>query len=160
MSGINPGDGNRKGPIAMNNDLNHARLMGEITSFVNRGAAMITPKALKGVHKKLPFLKLKFTEVNAPAYPHLVDQLEFLAAVIEDFAEGADDDLPYSTVSAAVFALIYAHRVADLMPDTIPDFGHADDSAVVRAVLSEHQKALEAYASRHEMKWNAISLQP
>jgi len=144
----------------MSNDLSQARLMGEITSFVNRGAAMITPRALKGVHKKLPFLKLKFTEVDAPAYPHLVDQLEFLAAVIEDFAEGADDDLPYCTVAAAVFALIYAHRVSDLMPDTIPDFGHADDSAVVRVVLFEHQKILEAYASRHEMKWDAISFQP
>ncbi|HWD20714.1 MAG TPA: DUF1232 domain-containing protein [Verrucomicrobiae bacterium] len=134
--------------------------MGEISSFVNRGASMITPRALKGIHKKMPFLKLKFTEVDAPSFPHLVDQLEFLAAVVEDFAEGADDDLPYHTVAAAAFALIYAHRVVDLIPDTIPDFGHADDSAVVRAVLIEHQKTLVAYAGRHEMKWEAISVQP
>jgi uncharacterized membrane protein YkvA (DUF1232 family) len=144
----------------MSNELSQARLLVEISNFVNRGAAMITPRALKAIHKKLPFLKLKFTEVDAPAYPHLVDQLEFLAAVIEDFAEGADDDLPYATVSAAVFAVIYAHRVSDLIPETVPDFGHADESAVVRAVLSEHQKILEAYASRHEMEWDAVSLQP
>jgi len=134
--------------------------MGEISNFVNRGASMITPRTLKSVHKKLPFLKLKFTEVDAPSFPHLVDQLEFLAAVVEDFAEGADDDLPYCTVAAAAFALIYAHRVVDLIPDSIPNFGHADDSAVVRSVLIEHQKILEAYSSRHEMKWETVSLQP
>ena len=143
----------------MNNEPSHTRLMGEISNFVDRGASMITPRTLKSVHKKLPFLKLKFTEVDAPAYPHLVDQLEFLAAVVEDFAEGADDDLPYATVAASVFALIYAHRVVDLKPDSI-EFGHAEDSAVVRTVLGEHQKTLEAYASRHEMKWESISLQP
>jgi uncharacterized membrane protein YkvA (DUF1232 family) len=144
----------------MNSESSHARLMGEIASFVNRGAAMITPRTLKSVHKKLPFLKLKFTEVDDPAYPHLVDQLEFLAAVVEDFAEGADEELPYSAVASAVFALIYAHRVVDLMPESVRDFGHADDSAVVRAALIEHQKALESYAGRHEMKWEDISLQP
>ena len=134
--------------------------MGEIASFVQRGASLMTPRTLKSVHKNLPFLKLKFTELNAPAFPHLVDQLEFLAAVVEDFAEGADDDLPYSTVAASAFAVIYAHRVTDLIPESISEIGHADDSAVVRAVLVEHQKALAAYASRHEMKWEAISLQP
>ena len=58
----------------------------EIANLVQRGTAAITPNILKGVHKKLPFLKLKFTELDDPAYPHLTDQLEFLADVVEDFA--------------------------------------------------------------------------
>jgi uncharacterized membrane protein YkvA (DUF1232 family) len=144
----------------MNTDIALARRMTELSTFVTRGASMMTPRALKGVHKKLPFLKLKFAELNAPAFPHLVDQLEFLAAVVEDFAEGADDDLPYSTVAAAAFAVIYAHKVTDLIPDSIHEFGHAEDSVVVRSVLVEHQKALAAYAGRHEMPWESVSLQP
>jgi uncharacterized membrane protein YkvA (DUF1232 family) len=134
--------------------------MSETAKFVHHGAANITPNILKGVHKRLPFLKLKFNELDDPAYPHLSDQLEFLANVVEDFAEGVEEDLPYVTAAAAVFAILYADRQIDLIPDSIPEFGHADDSAVVRTVLLEHEKVLTAYAERHQMKWDAVTLNP
>jgi len=132
--------------------------MAEIANFVHRGASTITPTILKGVHKKLPFLKLKFAELNDPTYPHLTEQLQFLADVVEDFAEGAEEELPYVTLAAAAFALIYAHREIDLIPDSIPEFGHADDSAVVRTVLIEHEKVLASYAQRHALNWNQVTL--
>jgi uncharacterized membrane protein YkvA (DUF1232 family) len=134
--------------------------MSEILEFVHHGAEQITPKILRGVHKKLPFLKMEFTQINAPKYPHLVEQLEFLADVVEDFAEGAEDDLPFVAVAGAVFALIYAHRQKDLIPDFVPEFGHADESAVVRAVLIEHEKVLGAYANRHHLNWAMITVKP
>ena len=121
---------------------------------------MITPRVLKDVHKKLPFLKLKFAEIDDPKYPHLADQLEFLADVVEDFAEGAEENVPYITVASAAFALIYANRQFDLIPDHVPEFGHADESGVVRAVLIENEKVLAAYASRHQMKWEAVTVKP
>lgn len=134
--------------------------MAEIVKFVHHGASMITPKVLKGVHKKLPLLKLKFAGIDDPKYPHLYPQLEFLADVVEDFAEGVEEDLPYTTVAAATFALVYAHRQLDLIPDTIPEYGRADDSGVVRAVLIEHEKVLAAYAERHKMSFNKVSVKP
>src|SRR2546429_9956930 len=116
--------------------------MSEIVQFVHHGAAQITPKILRGVHKKLPFLKMEFTQINAPKFPHLVEQLEFLADVVEDFAEGTEDDLPFVAVAGAVFALIYAHRQKDLIPDFVPDFGHPDESPVVRPVLTHTENVL------------------
>jgi uncharacterized membrane protein YkvA (DUF1232 family) len=134
--------------------------MPEIAMFVRHGAAQITPKILKGVHGKLPFLKVEFAQINAPKYPHLVDQLEFLANVVEDYAEGADEDLPMVAVASAAFALVYAHRQMDLIPDHNPDYGFADDSAVVRAVLMDHERALEAYARRQHLDWTKVTVQP
>ncbi|MBI3191363.1 MAG: DUF1232 domain-containing protein [Pedosphaera parvula] len=134
--------------------------MSEIAKFVRHGAMQITPNILAGVHKKLPLLKVEFAQINAPQYPHLVDQLEFLADVVEDFAEGADMDLPYVTVAAAAFALVYAHRQYDLIPDHVPGVGHADESSVARAVLMEHERALECYATRHGMSWAQITVKP
>ena len=134
--------------------------MSEIVEFVHRGAAQITPKILRGVHKKLPFLKMEFTQIDAPKYPHLVEQLEFLADVVEDFAEGAEDELPYLAVTSAAFALIYAHRQKDLIPDFVPEFGHADESAVVRAVLMEHAKVFADYAARRHLNWTRITVKP
>ncbi len=134
--------------------------MSETAKFMHHGAAAITPNILKGVHKKLPFLKLKFNVLDDPAYPHLSDQLEFLANVVEDFAEGVEEDLPYLTVVSAVFAILYADRQFDLIPRAVPEFGRAEDSAVVRTVLIEHEKVLAAYAERHKMKWDAITVNP
>lgn len=134
--------------------------MSEIAKFVHHGAERITPKILEGVHKKLPFLKVEFAQINAPKYPHLVDQLEFLADLVEDFAEGVEQEVPYWAVANAVFALIYAHRQLDLIPDRVPDFGHADDSGVVRTVLIEHEKVLRNYAAKRGAKWEQITVKP
>jgi uncharacterized membrane protein YkvA (DUF1232 family) len=134
--------------------------MGEIAKFVTRGASQITPKILAGVHKKLPFLKMEFAQINAPKFPHLVEQLEFLADVVEDFAEGADLEVPYVAVAGAAFALVYAHRQTDLIPDRDPEFGWADDSAIVRAVLIDHEKVFADFAKRHRLNWSKVTVKP
>jgi uncharacterized membrane protein YkvA (DUF1232 family) len=134
--------------------------MSEIAQFVRRGAGTVTTSVVKSIHKKLPFLKIEFAQINAPKFPHLVDQLEFLADVVEDYAEGQADELPLVTVAAAVFALIYAHRQIDLIPDSNLEYGHADDSAVVRAVLIEHEKVLAAFAAKHGLNWSKVTVKP
>lgn len=146
--------------LVLRRQLDHTFAMPEIVQFVHHGSEQITPKVLRGVHKKLPFLKMEFAQINAPKYPHLVDQLEFLADVVEDFAEGADDDLPYMAVAAATFALVYAHRQTDLIPDRNPEFGFADDSSIVRAVLMEHEKVFADFAARHRLNWSKITVKP
>lgn len=134
--------------------------MAEISKFMNHGAGRITPAILRGVHKKLPILKVEFAQINAPQFPHLFEQLEFLANVVEDFVEGSADEIPYCTIAGAAFALIYAHRQTDLIPDSIPEWGHADDSAVVRAVLIEHERVLSAYAQKIGASWSKITVNP
>ncbi len=134
--------------------------MPEISEFVNRGAAQITPVIVQTVLRKLPLWKAEFTQINAPKYPHLERQLEFLADVVEDAAEGAYNDLPYVALAGAVFALAYAHQKLDLIPDTNAEFGRADDSAVVRAVLIKHEKSLSRYAASRGTDWVRISSKP
>ncbi|MEO7299233.1 MAG: DUF1232 domain-containing protein [Verrucomicrobiota bacterium] len=134
--------------------------MGEIVKFVHNGAGKITPKTLKNLHGKLPMLKLEFADIQDKKYPHLTDQLDFLANVVEDFVEGLAQDLPYVTAASAAFALVYAHRQFDLIPDSVPEFGHADDSAVVRAVLIEHEKFLAEYAQKNGKSGAMVTLDP
>jgi uncharacterized membrane protein YkvA (DUF1232 family) len=134
--------------------------MPEIAKFVRRGATQVTPRILQGIHKKLPLLKVEFAQIHAPQYPHLVEQLEFLANVVEDFAEGADPDIPCVVVAEAAFALAYAHRQVDLIPDLNQEFGRADESGVVRAVLIEHERALADYAKRHRLNWTKVTVKP
>ena len=131
--------------------------MPEIVAFVNRGAGAITPAIVEKVLRHLPQWKLEFTQIYEPLFPHLVDQLEFLADAVEDFAEGVYKDLPYTAFAAAVFALTYAHKKFDILPDLMPEMGRADDSSVVRAVLIQNEKAFAKYAESQKVNWRKIT---
>ena len=134
--------------------------MPEIAKFVNNAAASITPAIAGKVLHQLPQWKLEFTQINAPKFPHLVDQLEFLADAVEDAVEGAYKDLPYAAVAQAVFALIYAHKKMGIIPESILELGRADDSSVVRAVLIQNEKAFAVYAGTQGANWQKITSQP
>jgi len=134
--------------------------MSEIANFLNRGAATVTPGILEKVLRQLPQWKLEFTQIYAPLFPHLVDQLEFLADAVEDTAEGAYKDLPYFAVAEAVFALIYSHKKVGIIPDSVLNLGRADDSGIVRAVLIQNEKAFALYAAAREVDWTRITSSP
>jgi uncharacterized membrane protein YkvA (DUF1232 family) len=134
--------------------------MPEIVKFVNSGAVSITPAVAEKVLRQLPQWKLEFTQISAPNYPHLVDQLEFLASAVEDAVEGAYKDLPFVTIAQATFALLYAHKKVGVIPETLLDLGRADDSSVVRAVLIQNERVLAAYASAQGIDLKKISIRP
>ena len=134
--------------------------MSEIREFVRHGASKISPEVVAKVVKALPLLKVEFTQIDAPKFPHLVDQLELLADVVEDYAAGEIDYMPLVAVAEAVFALVYAHRQIDLLPDTLDHFGHADDSAVTRCVLIDHEKWFASYADDRGLCYETITSEP
>src|SRR3990172_3144347 len=134
--------------------------MSEIVRFVNNGATSITPCVAEKVLRQLPQWKLEFTQIQAPLFPHLVDQLEFLANAVEDAVEGAYKELPYSAIAQSVFALLYAHKKLGIIPDSILNLGYADDSSVVRAVLIQNEKAFAIYAGAQGVDWQKITSQP
>ena len=127
--------------------------MSEIAKFVNNGAASITLGIAEKVLRQLPQWKLEFTQINAPLFPHLVDQLEFLA-------DAAYKELPYSALTQAVFALVYAHKKVGIIPDSVLSLGYADNSSIVRAVLIQNEKAFAVYASVQGRDWQKITSQP
>jgi uncharacterized membrane protein YkvA (DUF1232 family) len=134
--------------------------MAEIAAFAQRGASRVTPKIMHNLLHRLPLLKAEFTQIHAPKFPHLVEQLEFLADVVEDFAEGAYKDIPYAAAAAAAFAIIYTHRLLDIIPDFIAKVSFEDDSAVVRAVLIMFEKDFEKYAHAQHLNWKKVTVDP
>ncbi len=134
--------------------------MPEIAKFVNSGAATITPLLAQQVLRHLPQWKLEFTQINAPKFPHLVNQLEFLADAVEDAVDGTYKALPFVAIAQSVFALVYAHNKLGLIPVSIEDMGRADDSSVVRAVLIQNEKAFGLYAVSQGVDWRKITSEP
>jgi hypothetical protein len=133
--------------------------MPEIVKFVNRGAASVSPAMAEKVLRHLPQWKLEFTQINAPKFPHLVDQLEFLADAVEDVTEGAYKELPFVAVAQAVFALLYAHKKVGIIPENMLELNGADNSSVVRAVLIQNERAFAIYAGKQGVDWRKITSQ-
>ncbi len=134
--------------------------MSEFVRFVNHGASLITSSIVQQVMRQLPVWKAEFAQINAPSFPHLVDQLEFLADVVEDCYEGVYKDMPYFALAESVFALMYAHKKVDIIPDTILQIGRADDSSVVRAVLIQNEAAFQKYAKANQFDWDKVTSNP
>jgi len=133
--------------------------MPEIANYVRQGAIRVTPRVVQNILKHIGMLKVQFTQANDPKFPHLVDQLEFLLDFVEDFNDDKLPDAPYVGVAAAAFAIIYAHRKIDLIPDFVSEFGHGDDSAVVRAVLINYEFIFQKYAKSRGLDWATISVE-
>ena len=132
----------------------------EIANYVAHGSSQITPAIVDKVLRSLPLWKVEFTQIHAPQYPHLIDQLEFLADAVEDVAEGAYKELPYSALASAVFAITHAHRKTDIIPDSMDRLGYGDDSSVARAALFVNERAFKKYAEKSGFDWNKITSQP
>jgi uncharacterized membrane protein YkvA (DUF1232 family) len=133
--------------------------MSEISSFLNHGASLITQSKLDELLRQLPLLKAEFTQIDDTAFPHLINQLNFLADYVEDFAEKKLPDASLHAVAAAAFVLIYAHRVIDLIPDTLGPIGHMDDSAMARAAIILYEKQFRQYADEQNLDWTQVTSQ-
>jgi uncharacterized membrane protein YkvA (DUF1232 family) len=131
--------------------------MPEIAQYVQKNGEGVTPAVLAKMMKNLPLWKAEYAQIYAPKQPHLVKQLLFLADAVEDFADGETKELPYVAMAEAIFALVYAHKHIDIIPDSLPAMGRVDDSSIVRAVLIRHQKALERYAVTRGMTWSQVT---
>ena len=71
--------------------------------------------------------------------------IKLLLSMIRDYWNGDYRDVPWSTVAAAVGALLYVLSPVDLIPDFIPFVGYLDDAAVVTLCLKAIWSDLEKY---------------
>ena len=134
--------------------------MAELADFVRHGASRMTPRDLQKVYQKLPSLKVSFAQTEAPQFPHLAEQHQFLANLVEDFAEQKAEDIPFVTIAGALFAICYNLKEVDIIPDNVPGIGLADDSGVVRVVLIDHERVLARYAEKTGQNWRNITVDP
>jgi uncharacterized membrane protein YkvA (DUF1232 family) len=106
--------------------------------FIENGAQKVTDRDLEKVVTKSDEIKKKFS-VGGPLQ-RFIDDGQLLVSVVKDYRAGIFRQVPYGTVAAIVFTLIYVFNPLDLVPDILPIIGQIDDAAVVAAcmILIEH----------------------
>ena len=122
----------------------------DLHQFVLDGARRVTPRYVGKLVRQLPGIRLVATQVAE--FPNLADQVEFLAELIEDFHSGLNQDVPYTAIAEAAFALSYLHKGVDIIPDRIPGIGYADDAAIITTVFETYKKAFLKQLVREDKK--------
>jgi uncharacterized membrane protein YkvA (DUF1232 family) len=131
-----------------------------ISEYVEQRAALLMPEQMDKLRADLPLLNLRFAAIAVPQFPHLQQQLKLLADFFEDTADGLFPAGSDASRKEAAFALGYTAKETDIIPDFIPEIGYADDSIIVRTVLSRHQVIFRDYCRFRKIRWSKISFAP
>ena len=74
-----------------------------------------------------------------------VDDVQTMIAMTTDYWKGRYREVPFFTISAVAFSLLYVLTPIDLIPDFIPVLGLLDDLAVLGIAIHMIEKDLQAY---------------
>lgn len=111
--------------------------------FIKRGASKVGDDDFKKVTDKADEIRAKF-EKGGPL-GRFVNDVKLLISIVQDYTKGNYREIPYLSVAAIVFALIYVLSPVDLIPDFIPVVGYVDDAAVVGLCLVMVEQDLHDY---------------
>ena len=116
--------------------------------FVKEGAEKITDKEIEKVATKSEDIEKKFA--SRGPLKRFIEDARLLIAMVKDFWNKSYRQVPYGTIGAIVFTLIYVLNPFDLVPDILPFIGEVDDAAVFAAGLMLVENDLRKYS-----KWKS-----
>ncbi|MGB8465548.1 MAG: YkvA family protein [Terrimicrobiaceae bacterium] len=119
--------------------------------FVEHGGRLLTREDATGLAAGLAHLRDKTNSLRGEN-PRLGRQLDFL----ERFFKSAPADVPEAVRNETFFALLYAVKDVDLMPDDMPGVGFLDDAAVTEVVLSRNAREFERFCAVNDIEWAAL----
>ena len=111
--------------------------------FIKDGASKITDKEVEKVVSRSEDIKKKF--LSGGPLNRFIEDGKLLISIVKDYWSGGYRQVPYGTIAASVFTLIYVLNPFDLVPDVLPLIGQVDDVAVMGACLILLEQDLHKY---------------
>jgi uncharacterized membrane protein YkvA (DUF1232 family) len=111
--------------------------------FFKRQAQKITDKDIKTAFRRADDIQRTFK--NRGSLRSFVGDAPLLIAIVKDYWRGDYREIPYFTLSAIVFALLYVLNPLDIMPDAVPIAGQIDDAAIMSVCLLLVEQDLRKY---------------
>ena len=81
-------------------------------------------------------------------------RIELLVMLLKDWGGKKYKEVPWTTIAAVAFAILYFVNPFDLIPDFIPGVGYLDDIAVLALVFMSIEYELKKYA-----QWKGLNLE-
>mgnify|MGYP002626452989 CR=1 FL=1 len=90
-------------------------------------------------------VKLEKKLVDIPVAGKAFSNVPVLISLVRAYAKKEYTEVPVGTIVAIIAALLYVFSPIDLIPDTIPVIGFADDAAVVMFCMEKVKEDLDDY---------------
>lgn len=119
-------------------------------SYIKKGAGKISDEDIRRVSEKADEIEEKFK--SAGPLKRFMEDLRLLIAIVKDYWSGEYREIPYMSIAAIVFALLYVLSPMDIIPDVIPVVGYLDDAAVVAICLRLVEEDLYEYKEWKEKR--------
>ena len=111
--------------------------------FVREGAEKITDKDVEKVVVKSEDIQKRFSTRGPLA--RFIEDARLLISMVKDYWNKSYRQVPFGTIGAIAFTLIYVLNPFDLVPDVLPIIGEVDDVAVMGACLLLVEQDLHKY---------------
>lgn len=122
----------------------HKKKLGQINeAFVKKGAQGISDSDLDRVVNRADEIEAKFSKGGPLG--RFINDVKLLIAITRDYWKGEYREIPWYSIAAITFALLYVLNPLDLIPDVIPVVGQVDDAAVVAVCLYMVEQDLHDY---------------
>lgn len=109
-----------------------------LDEYIERKAPSVRADDLRNLRKHIGALRAKLELAESRGHDELVKGVELLMAVLESpEVARSRDPLPASLAEAGV-AAVYLLKGIDIIPDSIPDIGLADDEWIVARVIARN----------------------
>ena len=114
-------------------------------AYVEKGRKGIKPKHMEKVVKKAKDINEKADKLDPTRYSGLIGRVRLFISLVQDYWNKKYTDIPWISMAAVVFALLYFLSPIDLIPDVIPVIGYLDDAAVFSIVVAAISDDLKKY---------------
>ncbi|WP_372920251.1 YkvA family protein [Salegentibacter sp.] len=108
----------------------------EKVAKVDEGDVELAAKNQKEISDKI---------LNANALKKYTELGKVMFGMLQDYRKGIYKDVPWFTIAAIAFALLYVLNPLDMVPDFIPGVGYLDDFAVLTFSLRFMETDLHKY---------------
>jgi uncharacterized membrane protein YkvA (DUF1232 family) len=111
--------------------------------FVEKGSQSVSEDDVQQVVDKADAIEERFNKEGPLG--RLVDDGRLLLALVKDYWRREYRQVPYWTLAAITFTLLYVANPFDLVPDAVPGVGLIDDAAVLSVCLLMVEQDLYDY---------------
>lgn len=110
--------------------------------YVNTEVSKIEDGDLDMVMKNKEKIDKKFAGSGLKKYTEMG---KVMFGMLKDYKKGEFKEVPWFTIAAVVFALLYIFNPLDMVPDFIPGLGYVDDFAIFTIVLRFIETDMHSY---------------
>lgn len=110
--------------------------------FVEKGAQGIRLDDVRRVLRRAAEIRRRFRRGPLARF---VREGALLVSLMRDYWQGTYRSVPYGTLAAVAFTLLYILNPLDLVPDVLPVVGQLDDASVLSAALLLIEQDLARY---------------